>query len=211
MNGNRGYYFYTLLLDHWGQQKTSAFLLFIAPFSTFGGSGMLLTYATQVAAFARDGGLPFSPLLTRVNSRLNLPLNAVGALSIGTALILLISLSESAKQIIYSLAVLCSLLNSAIPVGLRLFVPRDRWIPGPWNLGRWSRPIHAFAFLSQVYFMVMESFPLIKAWDAATTFNFNWVVTLAVVCVSVVIYLAWGKNYAGIPLGERGVGGQSGH
>uniref|UniRef100_A0A0D2YKI0 Uncharacterized protein n=1 Tax=Fusarium oxysporum (strain Fo5176) TaxID=660025 RepID=A0A0D2YKI0_FUSOF len=34
-------------------------------FSTIGGSGMLLTYATQVAAFARDGGLPYSSYLSR--------------------------------------------------------------------------------------------------------------------------------------------------
>ncbi|KAJ5371474.1 uncharacterized protein N7496_007566 [Penicillium cataractarum] len=200
-----GYYFYTVLLNHWGRQKASAFLLFIAPFSTFGGSGMLLTYATQIAAFARDGGLPFASYLTHINKRLNLPLNAVCALSTGTALLLLLSLSESAKQIIYSLAVLCGLLNSAVPVGLRLFAG-DRWIPGPWNCGRWSKPIHGFAFLSQIYFMIMESFPLYKAWDAATTFNYNWVVTLGVLLISIVLYLTYGRKFAGIPLQERGAG-----
>ncbi|KAJ5552469.1 hypothetical protein N7494_001847 [Penicillium frequentans] len=193
-----GYPLYQLLIDHWGQQKSAAFLLFIAPFSTFGGSGMLLTYSTQIAAFARDGGLPFAKHLTYVNQRLSLPVNAVLVLAAGTSLILLISLSTSAKEIIYSLTVLCGLINAAIPVGLRLFAG-DRWVPGPWNYGRWSKPIHALAVISQVYFIIMESFPLYKSWDI-NTFNYNWAVTVSIIILSCLLYVTWGKSFPGIPL-----------
>ncbi|KAL4736662.1 hypothetical protein BDV11DRAFT_207462 [Aspergillus similis] len=63
---------FMLILDHWGQKISSVFFLSVSPIGFIGGSGRLLTYAKQIAAFARDGELPYSSHFLYVHPRLNI-------------------------------------------------------------------------------------------------------------------------------------------
>lgn len=191
-----GYPLFDLLIEHWGYKLAAAFFLAITPFGILGGSGTIVTYASQLAAFARDGGLPFREKLTFVHERINLPMYSVLALGIGTFLILLLALSEEASAIIYSLAVFSSIFTYMIPVALRIFAG-DRWIQGPWNLGRWSMPIHVFCLLSQIYLLVMEAFPSYRAWTW-DSMNYSWALTVACILISLVMYVFMGKSYTGV-------------
>ncbi|KAF2012912.1 amino acid transporter [Aaosphaeria arxii CBS 175.79] len=175
-----------LLVEHWGARITSIFILAFTPFGLVGGSAMLLTYASQIAAFARDGGLPFEKYLSHVNERTSIPHYAVGFEIIGAAILLLFSLSPSGSEVVYSLAVLAAVITWAIPVALRLGAG-DRWRPGQFNLGRWSVLVHAFTIASQIYLIVMEAFPPRAAFDASS-FNYNWVLTVAVILISLGYY-----------------------
>lgn len=169
----------------------------VAPVGFIGGSGTLLTYASQIAAFARDGGIPYSETLAYVHPRLNLPIYSIGFLSAGTFLILLLGLSEEASSIIYSLSVVAGALTFIWPVFFRLF-PKDRWIPGPFNLGRWSIPVHGFTIISQLYLIIMECFPPYRQWTGATM-NYNFAVTLGAISIAGVLYMTVGKNsYKGL-------------
>jgi amino acid transporter len=56
---SRGYPLFNLVIAHWGETISAAFFRVVSPVGFIGGSGTLLTYASQIAAFARDGGLPF--------------------------------------------------------------------------------------------------------------------------------------------------------
>ncbi|KAH7127297.1 amino acid/polyamine transporter I [Dactylonectria macrodidyma] len=190
---------YTLLLDHWGSKAGCAFLLIISGNSIVGGSSYLLASACQVAAFARDGGLPFSEKLARVNIKSNIPINAGLSLVCGALLVLLFGLSSTAGSIIFSLAVIAGLMNMALPIGLRIFAG-DRFVPGPFNYGKFSQPIHIWAFLSLIYMTIMESFPLSKNWNI-DTFNYNWVVALGAIVGSIIGWFVLGKNYPGLDLG----------
>ncbi|KAL4753501.1 hypothetical protein BDW72DRAFT_26338 [Aspergillus terricola var. indicus] len=192
-----GYPLLILILQHWGQKLSSAYLLSISPVGFIGGSGVLLIYANQIAAFARDGGLPFSDRILYVHPRLNIPTYSVAFLAAGTCLFLLLSLSEEASMIIYSLSVVASLITFVLPILFRIFAG-NRWVPGRFSLGRWSIPIHALALLGQVYLIIMECFPPEKAWTIMT-FNYNSIVTIAAGLLSCVLYVVYGrKHYRGL-------------
>ncbi|KAL4885751.1 amino acid/polyamine transporter I [Aspergillus karnatakaensis] len=188
-----GYPLFTLILSHWGDKITSAFLLFVAPVGFIGGSGTLLTYANQIAAFARDKGLPYSSHMLYVHPRLNIPTYSVGFLAIGTGLVLLLSLSEEASNIIYSLSVVASLITFVIPIFFRIFAS-DRWVPGRFSLGRWSIPVHITALITQSYLIVMECFPPEKAWTVHT-FNYNSIVTIGAIILSCIMYVLYGRKH----------------
>ncbi|KAL4745058.1 hypothetical protein BDW72DRAFT_199001 [Aspergillus terricola var. indicus] len=192
-----GYPLFMLILDHWGQKISSAFFLFVSPVGFIGGSGTLLTYANQIAAFARDGGIPYSCHFLYVHPRLNIPTYSVGLLAIGTSLVLLLSLSDEASNIIYSLSVVASLITFVLPILFRIFAG-DRWVPGRFSLGRWSIPVHGFALLSQIFLIVMECFPPYRNWTVYT-FNYNSVVTIAAILLSCLLYFVYGrKHYKGL-------------
>lgn len=195
----RGYPLFNLVLDHWGQAATSAFFLVVTPVGFFGGSGTLLTYASQIAAFARDGGFPWHEHVAYVHPRLNLPVYSLAILATGTFLILIIALSPEASSVIYSLSVVTGLITFVVPVIFRIFAG-DRWVPGPWNLGRWSIPIHVITVVTQIYFIIVECFPPERAWTWAT-FNYNFALTFGATLISVALYLGGGrKTYKGLDM-----------
>lgn len=194
-----GFTLMDLIYQHWGQAPTAAFLLSITPVGFIGGSGTLLTYASQIAAFARDGGFPWHERVAYVHPRLNLPIYSVAVLGAGTFLILIISLSPEASSIIYSLSVVTSLITFVIPITFRVFAG-DRWVPGPWNLGRWSIPVHITAIVTQAYLITMECFPTTREWTI-DTFNYNFALTAAAILISCGLYWTVGrKSYKGLNL-----------
>ncbi|KAJ6016842.1 hypothetical protein N7451_000221 [Penicillium sp. IBT 35674x] len=192
-----GYPLMSLVVQHWGKGLSAAFFLFVAPVGFIGGSGTLLTYASQIAAFARDGGFPWAERISYIHPRLNLPIYAIGLLGFGTFLVLLVSLSSAASSIIYSLSVVASLITYIIPIAFRIFAG-DRWVPGPFDLGKWSIPIHITAVITQAYLIIMECFPPNKNWDASTM-NYNFAVTILAILFSSILYVFCGKeNFRGL-------------
>jgi amino acid transporter len=181
-----GYPAYTLIATVWGTKVGFAFSIIIWVTLLIGGSGSMITSACQIAAFARDGGLPFPHIFTHVHKASNIPIWSNVFLLVGGLLILLFALSKLASEIIYSLAVIAALITFAIPMALRCFAG-PRWIPGSFNLGRLSIPIHAWAVLFNLYMCVMECFPGDPNLDKST-FNYNWVFALG---VSVLITITW--------------------
>ncbi|KAF9882277.1 hypothetical protein CkaCkLH20_00313 [Colletotrichum karsti] len=179
----------------WGKSTAAPFLLIGAIFSLVGSSGMLLTYATQVAAFARDEGLPYSKELCSIHERTNMPLNAVALLVGLSYLFLLPALSTNASDIIYAMATMCSMIILCIPLLLRLFAG-DRWIPGPFNLGRWSKPAHFLGVLFSLFFFITRCFPPDPETPPAQA-----IVLVAVVTVAIGSWFIRGKNFKGLDLG----------
>ncbi|KAE8357497.1 amino acid/polyamine transporter I [Aspergillus caelatus] len=153
-----GFPLFNLIRQHWDTKGTAAFLLIGSVFSCLGGSGMLLTYATQIAAFARDGGLPLSRYLVRVHHRTNMPLFATALLVLVTYLLLLLSLSANASDIVYSMATLANLLLWCVPITLRLLAG-GKWVPGPFHTGRLSWWIHLLAAMITAFFLIARAFP----------------------------------------------------
>ncbi|RMZ42214.1 amino acid transporter [Aspergillus flavus] len=194
-----GYPLMNLIYEHWGHAPTSAYFLFITPVGFIGGSGTLLTYASQIAAFARDGGFPWHERVAYVHPRLNLPIYSLAILGIGTFLVLIIALSPAASSIIYSLSVVTGLITFIVPIFFRIFAG-DRWVPGPWNLGRWSIPIHIAAVVTQMYLIIMECFPTARAWTVET-FNYNFALTVGAMLISCGLYWSVGRrNFKGLDL-----------
>lgn len=89
----------------------------------------------QTFAFSRDGALPFSRYLYRMNSYTQTPVNCVWAATfVGLVLGLLAFAGPTAINAIFSLGVVGSYLAYCIPISSRL-ICGARWQPGPFSLG----------------------------------------------------------------------------
>lgn len=91
-------------------------------------------------------------------------------------------------------------MTYALPNLVVVLSPPGRWTPTPFNYGRLDKPAFAAALASQLYLAVLQAFPPMKAWTAAS-FNYNWVVTGAVLAFATLLYLVRGRHtYQGIDL-----------
>jgi amino acid transporter len=133
----------------------------------------------MVYAFARDGALPASDFWHRINKRTRTPTNAIWLAAVGAFLLGLPYLwNVTAYAAVTSIAVIGLYIAYVLPTLLRL-QQGDSFKPGPWNLGRWSKPVGVIAvgwvaFIS-VLFMLPQVNPITR-----NTFNYTPVAVLAV-------------------------------
>lgn len=90
----------------------------------------------QTFAFSRDGGLPFSKFLYRINGYTHTPVNCVwAAIFVSMLLGLLAFAGPSAINAIFSLAVTGQYLAFILPIASR-FLGGNVWRAGPFTLGK---------------------------------------------------------------------------
>jgi amino acid transporter len=96
-------------------------------------------------AFARDGGLPFSRVLRQVSAIYRTPVFAVWAVA-------LVAVGFTVYTPVYStITVVCTVflyISYVIPAALGLWAYGRTWTRmGPWDLGRWYRPLAVLSVL----------------------------------------------------------------
>ncbi|MGW7691091.1 amino acid permease [Streptomyces asiaticus] len=130
-----------ILIDALGTGGATAMLLIVIVAQLFCGNAEVAAASRMVFAFSRDGALPGSRLWQRVSSRTQTPVLAVW-LSVTVACVLALPslYSETAYGAVTAINVIGITPAYAIPIFLRLRAG-DRFQPGPWNLGRWSKPV----------------------------------------------------------------------
>ncbi|EFX04896.1 amino acid permease [Grosmannia clavigera kw1407] len=157
--------------------------------SNFGIVFVMNTSGTRIFwAYARDGALPFSRFLSAINKTTRTPMNASVTLSAVFALIGLISLgSTTALQAFFSGSSVTGAAAYLMPVLMRcLYEDNPEYVPGPFTLGRLSRPIRWTAALWTIFTLPLLAFPSTAHPDAST---FNWSVVFYVGMF--VIVLPW--------------------
>jgi amino acid transporter len=99
-----------------------------------------VTSASRMAfAFARDGGLPFSARVRHVSPRFRTP--PVAIWMVATAAVLFTVYAEAYTTIAASAAVLLY-ISYVLPTAIGLAAHGRWWTEmGPWQLGRWFRPL----------------------------------------------------------------------
>jgi amino acid transporter len=143
----------------------------------FCGMASVTANSRMIFAFSRDGGLPGSSLWARINPRTRTPTNSVWlgvglAASIGVLSLIQTDLAYPvAFFALTGIAVVGLYLSYVIPVFLRLRNPD--FAPGPWNLGRWSRPVGWAAVGWVAFITVLFCLPVFHPWDTWETFNFT--------------------------------------
>ncbi|KAJ9154758.1 Amino acid permease [Pleurostoma richardsiae] len=137
-------------------------------------------------AYARDGALPFAKFLSHVNSVTGTPLNATIVLSTAFALIGLISLgSSTALHAFFSGSSLAGATAYLVPVLMRcLYEDNPEYTPGPFTLGKWSRPVRLIACVWTIFTLPLFSFPSNPLPNAKT---FDWSVVFYVGLLSIVL------------------------
>jgi amino acid transporter len=113
-----------------------------------------VTSASRMAyAFARDGGLPFSLTLRRVNPTFQVPIAAIWLVA---GLAAAFTIYTPVYSTITTVCVIFLYLSYVMPALLGLFAYGRSWKRmGPWSLGRWYRPVAAVCVLGCAFFVLI--------------------------------------------------------
>lgn len=137
-----------------------------------------------------------------MDKKWNVPFNAVYITSVAVVLLSLINIGSTlAFNIIVSLSLLGLLSTYMLSIGCVLLkrIKGEALPPARWSLGRFGLPINAFAFLYSAFIIIFSCFPTNLPIDLSTA---NWapLVWVAVILISVVFYMVYGKNHYTAPV-----------
>ncbi|MFI6469860.1 amino acid permease [Streptomyces sp. NPDC050516] len=188
-----------IFIDSLGMVGAKALLLVVIFAQLFCGNAETAACSRMVFAFARDGALPGQQLWTRTDNASRTPRAAVW-LSVGVAAIL--ALPSLYSPVAYGAVVAINVIGItpayAIPIYLRIR-HRDRFTPGPWNLGRWGVPIGIIAVVwvafVTVLFCLPQSRPESGELMTSDTFNYAPVALLASLILAAVWWRVSGRRY----------------
>ncbi|MEW2028990.1 amino acid permease [Streptomyces roseifaciens] len=186
-----------IFLDALGVATAKALMLVIIVAQFLCGYAVTASASRMIYAFARDGALPGSARWQKVTRRTAIPANAVWlAVAVAFVLALPSLYSATAFSAVTAISVVGFTPAYAIPVLLRLRHP-DRFTPGPWHLGRWSRPIGWAAVLwaaaVTVLFLLPQTSPV-----TATSFNYTPIALLVALAMAAV-WWRFGRHAYGVP------------
>ncbi|KAF8526136.1 amino acid/polyamine transporter I [Gautieria morchelliformis] len=178
----------TIIFGSLGPNGTLALWSVIVTVQYMMGSSMLLASSRQTFAFSRDGALPMSRYLYRINGYTQTPVNTVWfSGSLAALLGLLAFAGPSATNALFSLSVVGSNTAYMIPIGLRFIYSRHTFVRGPFSLGRWSLPIAITSILFMIFINIIFFFPTSPQVTTASM-NYSVVVMSGVTFGSLVWY-----------------------
>ncbi|KAF2431563.1 GABA permease [Tothia fuscella] len=158
----------------------------------------------SVFAFARDRGLPFSGILSKVESKKQVPVNAI----------LLTALVQIAFNSIYfgtltgfttviTLATEGFYLSYAMPLLARLLSrmrSENRVLSGPYTLGRYGVWLNSIGFLFLVYNIITFNFPTIAPVESGNM-NYTSAAVGIIMLLSLVTWITTGRKQFSGPEG----------
>ncbi|OBA21166.1 amino acid transporter [Metschnikowia bicuspidata var. bicuspidata NRRL YB-4993] len=157
--------------------------------SWFMGSSCMLAASRVTYAYSRDGLFPFSNVWSKVYAPTKTPVNAVIMnLVLGQLLLLLMFGGETAIWAIFSVGGISSFISFTMPTLLKITYAQDTFQPGPWNLGRYSRPIGVFSVAFVVVMIPFLCFPTVSGKNL-TPDSMNW--TVLVFFGPMLIFTIW--------------------
>jgi amino acid permease (GABA permease) len=168
-----------IFLDAAGRTLGLLLLVIVVFAQLFCGLASVAANSRMIFAFSRDGALPGSSLWRRVGPKTRLPNNAVW-LAAASAFVLGLPYlwNSTAYAAVTSIAVIGLYIAYVIPTFLRLRAG-DGFTPGPWNLGRWGRPVAVVAVVWVVIITILFMLPT-KTPVTSTNFNYTPLAVLVV-------------------------------
>ncbi|TFK47668.1 hypothetical protein OE88DRAFT_786294 [Heliocybe sulcata] len=151
------------------------------------GTSTLTVASRQAFAFSRDGALPFSRCLYRINRYTQTPVNCVWFVPFLAGVLGLLSFAGSeAVGAVFTLAAAAPYIAYCIPI-TALFAFANELRPGPFTLGRSSFPVSATAVSWMVFAIVMIPFST-NPGPSASSMNYTIAVLGAVLVGSLTYY-----------------------
>lgn len=146
--------------------------------SFFMGCLCMLAALRVTFAYSRDDMFPGSFIWKRVSKLTQTPINAVWInWLLGQLLLLLMFAGDVAIGAIFSVGGIAGFVSFTIPTLLKITYARDKFVPGPWNLGRWSTPIGVVLVAFVTVMIPILCFPTV-AGDNLTPDTMNWTVVV---------------------------------
>ncbi|KAJ5296693.1 uncharacterized protein N7443_007586 [Penicillium atrosanguineum] len=202
------------ILKNATQNNAGAICLLIFPLvcMLFATTAIMTTSSRMCYAFARDGGLPFSPYFSQIHPKLKVPLHS---LYLNLALVIVFGLiflgSSSAFNAIVSASVVWLDLSYGIPIAIHMLRGRNTLPERPFvlpNILGWI-----LNTISVVYILITTVLFLFPPDLPATGSNMNYCVAAfaIVVIISSITWFADGrKNYVGPRIEVEFFSGQAG-
>ena len=181
-------------IDAIGQTGGMLVLFIVMGAQFYCGMSSVTANSRMIYAFARDGAIPGSNFWHRINKRTRTPTNSIWLAAVGAFILGLPYLwSPVAYAAVTSIAVIGLYVAYVTPVTLRLLAG-DKFKAGPWQLGRWSKPVGIIATIWLVFifvlFMLPQAFPI-----TLSTFNYTPLVFLVVLGGAALWYAVSAKNW----------------
>lgn len=183
-----------MFLDSAGRTWAIILVFVILGAQFFCGSALTLSSSRMVFAFARDGALPLSKYLHRLDKDKS-PVTAVW-FNIGFCLILGLPYiwSPTAFSAIISVNTIASSISYLIPILCRIVLARHTFQPGPFHLGKLSIPI---GIISSIWILITSVLFLCPTAAPVTPENMNYAVVpfVLVIGLCVLYYGIWGRHW----------------
>ncbi|MDX6264865.1 MAG: hypothetical protein QOH84_6553 [Kribbellaceae bacterium] len=168
-----------IFIDAVGASLGKILLLVVVGAQLFCGMSSMTANSRMIYAFSRDGALPASKLWHKINPKTRTPTNAIWLAAAGAFLLGLPYLwNATAYAAVTSIAVIGLYIAYVMPTFLRL-LQGNRFEPGPWHLGRWSRPIGIVAVAWVVFITILFMLPTVSP-IAKGNFNYTPIAVLVV-------------------------------
>ncbi|KAI1846025.1 hypothetical protein JX265_000949 [Neoarthrinium moseri] len=164
------------------------------------GIGCTTAASRAIWAFARDGAVPGSKLWRKVNTKLDVPLNAM-MLSMVVQIILGVIYfgSTAAFNAFSGVGVITLTAAYAVPIAVSLLDGRKTVKTGSFYLGKIGTFANIISIGWSLLVIPLFCMPSVIPVEAATM-NYASVVFFAFTAISIAWYVAWGrKHYAGPP------------
>lgn len=197
INSDYGQPMATIILNSCGKTGFIVIWVFMVIVNFMMGASMNLASSRQIFAFSRDGALPFSGWVYRINSYTLTPVNSAWWSAACSAVFCLLGLvNEVAVGAVFSLSVIGASIAYTIPIVARLMAPH-KFKPGVWYLGDfWSKIVAWVAAIWLVFISIIVCMPSYIPVTGAADMNYACVVTGATFIFSTAWYY-WPK-YGGV-------------
>ncbi|KAJ3483085.1 hypothetical protein NLI96_g6547 [Meripilus lineatus] len=184
-----------IFFNSFGRKGTLAIWAIVVITQHMMGSSMVLASSRQAFAFSRDGALPFSRFLYRINNYTKTPVNAVWFVAISAiALGLLVFAGPSAINAVFSIGVTALYIAYSLPI-LARFLGGNEFKPGPFTLGRFSGVVALIAVLWMSFMFVVFMFPATPE-TTVEDMNYTIVVEGGILVLSLVYF--YFPKYGGV-------------
>lgn len=161
-----------------GKTGGTVMWFFVILVQFFTGCSAMLANARMAWAFSRDAALPFSGFWSKVNSVSKTPVNAVWLVVAFCSCLDLIGIGSTLTIVaIFNItAPALDISYIAVIVAHRWYEGRVRFNPGPFTMGRWSKPVNTVAVTWVCFISVVLFFPTVKP---VTFMNMNYAICVA--------------------------------
>ena len=184
----------TVWIDAVGQTGGLIVLLLVIGAQFYCGMSSVTANSRMIYAFSRDGAVPFSGFWHRINPRTRTPTNSIWLAAAGAFVLALPYLySPVAYAAVTSIAVIGLYVAYVAPVFLRVRAG-NKFEAGPWNLGRWSRPIGITATIWVIFIAILFMLPQAQPINI-NTFNYTPIVFLIVLGGAAIWWFVSAKNW----------------
>lgn len=198
INSDYGQPMATIILNSVGKTGFLVIWTFMIIVNFMMGASMNLASSRQIFAFSRDGALPFSNWVYRINDYTMTPVNSAWWSTFVSALLCLLGLANDvAVGAVFSLSVIGASVAYTVPIVARLLGPDSRFKPGPWYLGDfWSKTVGWISAVWLTFISIIVCLPSYIPVTGADEMNYACVVTAATFLFSTLWYYL--PKYGGV-------------